>query len=104
MGGSEGHTVHRHHHHHLMDDGNGGDVEGLEQPLSSGSWGVSCSICLDLVSHNGGRSRAKLQCGHEFHLGMLVFVCFFSFFFFSLPLFLINYIAVVSMKNHNSFW
>ncbi|KAH7517074.1 hypothetical protein FEM48_Zijuj09G0023600 [Ziziphus jujuba var. spinosa] len=65
VGSSEGHSV---HHHHLMDDGNGGDVEGLEQPPSSGSWGVSCSICFDLVSYNGGRSRAKLQCGHEFHL------------------------------------
>ncbi|GMI98833.1 hypothetical protein HRI_003552600 [Hibiscus trionum] len=29
---------------------------------------ISCSICLDLVSHTGHRSRAKLQCGHEFHL------------------------------------
>ncbi|XP_024030897.1 E3 ubiquitin-protein ligase RFI2 isoform X1 [Morus notabilis] len=29
---------------------------------------VSCSICLDLVTDNRGRSRAKLQCGHEFHL------------------------------------
>lgn len=32
------------------------------------SSGVACSICLDLVSDNGLRSRAKLQCGHEFHL------------------------------------
>ncbi|KAJ8444042.1 hypothetical protein Cgig2_020888 [Carnegiea gigantea] len=29
---------------------------------------VPCSICLDLVSYDGERSRAKLQCGHEFHL------------------------------------
>ncbi|XP_057460702.1 E3 ubiquitin-protein ligase RFI2-like [Actinidia eriantha] len=29
---------------------------------------ASCSICLDLVSDEGDRSRAKLQCGHEFHL------------------------------------
>ncbi|KAL4325492.1 hypothetical protein GQ457_11G002470 [Hibiscus cannabinus] len=29
---------------------------------------VSCSICLDLVSDTGGRSWAKLQCGHQFHL------------------------------------
>ncbi|GMP87665.1 hypothetical protein CsSME_00039944 [Camellia sinensis var. sinensis] len=29
---------------------------------------VACSICLDLVTDNGDRSRAKLQCGHEFHL------------------------------------
>lgn len=42
-------------------DGNAGEEE-LSSP------GVSCSICLDLVSDNGGRSWAKLQCGHEFHL------------------------------------
>ncbi|KAK2976904.1 hypothetical protein RJ640_024738 [Escallonia rubra] len=29
---------------------------------------VSCSICLEAVADNGDRSRAKLQCGHEFHL------------------------------------
>ncbi|KAM0992002.1 hypothetical protein ACFX2I_010279 [Malus domestica] len=29
---------------------------------------VSCSICLEVVADNGDRSRAKLQCGHEFHL------------------------------------
>ncbi|KAH9603692.1 hypothetical protein KSS87_023817 [Heliosperma pusillum] len=29
---------------------------------------VPCSICLDLVIYGGERSRAKLQCGHEFHL------------------------------------
>ncbi|KAK1434493.1 hypothetical protein QVD17_00236 [Tagetes erecta] len=30
---------------------------------------VSCSICLDVVAdHNGDRSSAKLQCGHQFHL------------------------------------
>ncbi|XP_030946886.1 E3 ubiquitin-protein ligase RFI2-like isoform X1 [Quercus lobata] len=48
-------------------DGNGEGVAVLEpQPSSSG---VSCSICLDLVLNiTGGRSRAKLQCGHEFHL------------------------------------
>ncbi|KAK2997416.1 hypothetical protein RJ639_026471 [Escallonia herrerae] len=27
-----------------------------------------CSICLDDVVDNGGRSTAKLQCGHAFHL------------------------------------
>ncbi|KAK3029977.1 hypothetical protein RJ639_038076 [Escallonia herrerae] len=32
---------------------------------------VSCSICLEAVADNGDRSRAKLQCGHEFHLVML---------------------------------
>ncbi|XP_065861337.1 E3 ubiquitin-protein ligase RFI2 [Euphorbia lathyris] len=44
------------HHPHLLDD---------DDPSSSG---VSCSICLDTVTDNGTRSRAKLQCGHEFHL------------------------------------
>ncbi|XP_076925647.1 E3 ubiquitin-protein ligase RFI2-like [Bidens hawaiensis] len=29
---------------------------------------VSCSICLDVVTDNGNRSWAKLQCGHQFHL------------------------------------
>ena len=33
---------------------------------------VSCSICLDVVSDSGDRSWAKLQCGHQFHLGQLV--------------------------------
>ncbi|XVF21968.1 hypothetical protein REPUB_Repub12eG0134200 [Reevesia pubescens] len=50
-----------HDHHQLMD---GPDVDAAVPPSSE----VSCSICLDLVSDNGGRSRAKLQCGHEFHL------------------------------------
>lgn len=30
---------------------------------------VSCSICLEVVTDNGDRSWAKLQCGHHFHLG-----------------------------------
>lgn len=41
------------------------DVDHHHQ-VASGD--VSCSICLDLVSDSGGRSWAKLQCGHEFHL------------------------------------
>ncbi|KAB2017230.1 hypothetical protein ERO13_D08G138700v2 [Gossypium hirsutum] len=49
--------------HQLM-DGPDGDVSAV--PLSSSD--VSCSICLDLVSDTGGRSRAKLLCGHQFHL------------------------------------
>ncbi|XP_022757984.1 E3 ubiquitin-protein ligase RFI2-like [Durio zibethinus] len=49
------------HDHQLM---NGHDGNAAVPPSSE----VSCSICLDLVSHAGGRSRAKLQCGHEFHL------------------------------------
>ncbi|KAK8639574.1 hypothetical protein V6N13_137948 [Hibiscus sabdariffa] len=42
-----------------------GRVEDAAAPPSSE---VSCSICLDLVSETGGRSWAKLQCGHQFHL------------------------------------
>ena len=30
---------------------------------------VPCSICLELVVDDGTRSMAKLQCGHQFHLG-----------------------------------
>lgn len=32
---------------------------------------VYCSICLNAVKCGGDRSTAKLQCGHEFHLGQL---------------------------------
>lgn len=61
------------HRHHLPMDGDGGlgGVRGAEPQVS----GVHCSICLDLVSDNGGRSRAKLQCGHEFHLGKRYCFC-----------------------------
>lgn len=46
-----------------MDDANGEKSSSLSS--------VSCSICLDLVvADNGERSIAKLQCGHEFHLGI----------------------------------
>lgn len=31
---------------------------------------VTCSICLEAVTGNKDRSKVKLQCGHEFHLGM----------------------------------
>ncbi|XWS31719.1 hypothetical protein CRYUN_Cryun23aG0100100 [Craigia yunnanensis] len=48
-------------HHQLMD---GHDGYAAVPPSSE----VSCTICLDFVSDTGGRSRAKLQCGHEFHL------------------------------------
>ncbi|XP_056864506.1 E3 ubiquitin-protein ligase RFI2-like [Raphanus sativus] len=30
---------------------------------------ISCSICLELVIDDDSRSMAKLQCGHQFHLG-----------------------------------
>nr|CAB3483666.1 unnamed protein product [Digitaria exilis] len=34
--------------------------------------GAACSICLDpVLAGGGGRSVAKLQCGHEFHLGQI---------------------------------
>lgn len=45
------------------DDLGGGDV----MPFVS-----SCSICLEAVRDKGDRSIAKLQCGHEFHLGMQI--------------------------------
>ncbi|GAV66940.1 zf-RING_2 domain-containing protein [Cephalotus follicularis] len=58
-------TDHDHHDHPLMNGGDDRDDDvGLESPCS----GVACSICFDLVSDNGARSRAKLHCGHEFHL------------------------------------
>ncbi|KAI3676019.1 hypothetical protein L1987_85615 [Smallanthus sonchifolius] len=41
----------------LVDDGGGKAV---------GS--VSCSICLEVVTDNGDRAWAKLQCAHQFHL------------------------------------
>ncbi|MCL7043504.1 hypothetical protein MKW94_008073 [Papaver nudicaule] len=48
----------------MVDEGNGG-----EEMLDNSSSSVSCSICLDEVLNKGGdRSRAILQCGHEFHL------------------------------------
>ena len=53
----------------VMDDD---DVGGVEPPSHGEVSFVSCSICLDLVTDNGERSRAKLQCGHEFHLGNLM--------------------------------
>ncbi|XVE73318.1 hypothetical protein DITRI_Ditri11bG0108100 [Diplodiscus trichospermus] len=49
------------HDHPVMD---GHDTDSAVPQSSE----VSCSICLDLVYDTGGRSRAKLQCGHEFHL------------------------------------
>jgi len=38
----------------------------------AGGGAAACSICLDPVLARGaGRSVAKLQCGHEFHLGQI---------------------------------
>ncbi|KAJ9171827.1 hypothetical protein P3X46_015139 [Hevea brasiliensis] len=60
---------HRQQYHHQLMDGDADHhlhhASDEDDPSSSG---VSCSICLDTISDNGGRSRAKLQCGHEFHL------------------------------------
>lgn len=47
----------------LIDDGDGG---GCKAAMAAA---VVCSICLESVSDNGDRSWAKLQCGHQFHLG-----------------------------------
>ncbi|KAK4424609.1 E3 ubiquitin-protein ligase RFI2 [Sesamum alatum] len=47
----------------LLDDGDGGGGKGAEAAAA-----VSCSICLEVVTDNGDRSWAKLQCGHQFHL------------------------------------
>ncbi|XP_057778121.1 E3 ubiquitin-protein ligase RFI2-like [Salvia miltiorrhiza] len=43
----------------LLDDGDGGGCKAAA---------ISCSICLEVVTDNGDRSWAKLQCGHQFHL------------------------------------
>lgn len=45
--------------------GKRGNQEDASSPVE-----VSCSICLELVVDDGTRSKAKLQCGHEFHLGI----------------------------------
>ena len=45
----------------------GGEGGGCGGKSYGGS--VSCSICLEVVADNGDRSWAKLQCGHQFHLG-----------------------------------
>lgn len=53
-----------------VDDGDGGGGKSLS------SSNASCSICLEAVSDNGERSWAKLQCGHEFHLGNMILIPF----------------------------
>ncbi|KAG0452658.1 hypothetical protein HPP92_025322 [Vanilla planifolia] len=56
-----------------MKDFEAADVMDLEKPdlpdERKGSAWPSCSICLELVLDQAKRSTAKLQCGHEFHLG-----------------------------------
>ncbi|XP_059652391.1 E3 ubiquitin-protein ligase RFI2 [Cornus florida] len=45
------------------------DADLLDDGVAAGkASSVSCSICLEAVTDNGGRSWAKLQCGHQFHL------------------------------------
>ena len=85
MVGSTKTTLHRsHHHHHLMDNCDDhrhrdrGGADGVDEDDTPSS-AVACSICLDLVLDNGGRSRAKLQCGHEFHLGTSASIFLFCF-------------------------
>lgn len=63
LGSKASHLDRDDHHQELMD---GHDADDAVPPSSE----VSCSICLDLVSDSGVRSRARLQCGHEFHLGI----------------------------------
>lgn len=55
----------------LLDDGDGMGGGGGEGKASSA---VSCSICLDAVTDIGERSWAKLQCGHQFHLGEFIII------------------------------
>jgi hypothetical protein len=62
------------------DDGGGGD-----HTRNNSFDSVPCSICLEIVSDHALRSFAKLQCGHQFHLGnysMLHFPLLLSYFIF----------------------
>ncbi|XP_012434176.1 E3 ubiquitin-protein ligase RFI2 isoform X2 [Gossypium raimondii] len=53
----------------VVDDGDDGGDGGAGCGNGGKSFGsVSCSICLEMVTDNGDRSWAKLQCGHQFHL------------------------------------
>lgn len=58
--------------------GLGNDDDDGDTKKSFGS--VACSICLEFVSDTGDRSWAKLQCGHQFHLGMCYVDCAVLFF------------------------
>lgn len=55
----------------VVDDGVDDEGECNTGGKGKGFGSVSCSICLDSVTDNGDRSWAKLQCGHQFHLGEL---------------------------------
>lgn len=67
-----GSTSDDHQHHHEP-----GDDDLDDGAMEAPSHGVSCSICLESITDNEGRSRAKLHCGHQFHLGMLPIARFF---------------------------
>lgn len=49
------------------------DLERSPPPSPAEAAGAAaCSICLDpVLARVAGRSVAKLQCGHEFHLGQI---------------------------------
>lgn len=65
----------------VVDDDGGTDSSvGGNGGKKGFSCSVSCSICLEVVADNGDRSWAKLQCGHQFHLGESRF--FYTVFFF----------------------
>ncbi|KAL4325392.1 hypothetical protein GQ457_11G010580 [Hibiscus cannabinus] len=50
-------------------DDRSGEGDGADCGNGEKSFGlVSCSICLEVVTDNGDRSWANLQCGHQFHL------------------------------------
>ncbi|KFK37508.1 hypothetical protein AALP_AA4G266400 [Arabis alpina] len=53
---------------HQSVDSDVDEKRGNEEDSSSVVVEVSCSICLELVVDDGTRSKAKLQCGHQFHL------------------------------------
>ncbi|GKV37751.1 hypothetical protein SLEP1_g45741 [Rubroshorea leprosula] len=51
--------------------GDDGDGSGADRGNGGKFFGsVSCLICFETVADNGDRSWAKLQCGHQFHLGV----------------------------------
>ncbi|KAL3750088.1 hypothetical protein ACJRO7_011122 [Eucalyptus globulus] len=48
--------------------GSAGDDDLAVDDGEGGGRSVPCSICLEVVTDNGDRAWAKLQCGHQFHL------------------------------------
>ncbi|KAJ8772047.1 hypothetical protein K2173_027224 [Erythroxylum novogranatense] len=52
----------------VVDEAEVGGVSGGGGEFGKSFGSVSCSICLEVVTDNGNRSWAKLQCGHQFHL------------------------------------